>query len=171
MPFDGAGTYSQPAGTAAVTKNLISTSAFNTLITDIAAALSKMICKDGQSTPSADIPFGGNKITNVGAGTALTDAATLTNQVNQSGAYCTVGGTEDAIVLTPTPAWTAYVTGQMVLFLASGANTGAVTLNVSGLGPRALVKNGTTALVAGDIPAAGAVVLAVYTGSQFVTVV
>ena len=169
MSFDGSGTYTPPTGTAAVERNLISTSAFNTLIQDIASALTKMICKDGQSTPSANIPLGGNKLTGVGAGTAITDAATITNHVNQTGVYCAVGGTVDAITLAPTPAWTAYTQGQMVLFLASGANTGAVTLNVSGLGAIALQKNGTTALAAGDIPAAGALVIAVYSGAQFRT--
>lgn len=170
MSFDGSGTYTPPADTAAVSKNFISSSAFNTLINDIAAALTKMICKDGQSTPTANIPLGGNKLTGVGAATALTDAATMTNIVNQNGVFGTAGGTVDVITVTPSPAWTAYATGQMIVFLATGANTGAVTVNVSGLGARSLVKNGTTALAAGDIPAAGALVIAVYTsGNQFTT--
>jgi hypothetical protein len=169
MAFDGAGTYTQPADTAAVVRNTISPSAFNTLIADIAAALSKMICKDGQSTPTANIPLGGNKITGLGNATALTDAMNLLNFVNQAGIYCAVGGTVDVITLTPTPAWTSYAAGRMVTFLASGANTGAVTVNVSGLGAVALVKNGTTALGAGDIPAAGALVIAVHNGTQFTT--
>lgn len=171
MSFDGAGSYSQPANTAAVPNNIISPAAFNTLIADIAAALSKMICKDGQSTPSANIPFGGNRITNVGNATALTDAATLDNVIKGTGVFCVVGGSVDVVTLTPTPAWTAYAAGQMVLFFASGANTGSVTLNVSGLGAITVKKNGTASnLAGGDIPAAGALVLAVYhTSGVFVT--
>ncbi len=47
----------------------------------------------------------------------------------------------------------AYVTGQSFTLPAAGANTGPVTLNINGLGAKAVTKNGTTALVAGDIPA------------------
>jgi len=39
-----------------------------------AAGLSNVICKDGQSTVTADIPFGGHRLTNVGDPTADTDA-------------------------------------------------------------------------------------------------
>lgn len=169
MSFDGAGTYVPPSGTAAVAQNLISSAAYNTLINDIATALSLMIAKDGQSTPTANIPFGGFRLTNVGNAAALTDAANVTTIVNQAGVYAVAGGTVDVITLTPTPAWTSYTAGQMVVFLASGANTGAVTLNVSGLGAVALQKNGSSAMAGGDIPAAGALVIAVYSGSVFKT--
>jgi hypothetical protein len=50
-----------------------------------------------------------------------------------------VGGTANAITLTPTPAISAYVAGQRFAFLATAPNTGPVTINTSSLGPRALV--------------------------------
>jgi hypothetical protein len=78
----------------------------------------------------------------------------------------TAGGTADVITLTPSVAWTSYVTGRSLAFISSGANTGAVTLNVSSLGARAVTKNGATALAAGDIPS-GATVSVVYDGTQF----
>ncbi len=49
-----------------------------------------------------------------------------------------VGGTANAITLTPTPAITTYAAGQRFSFPASGANTGAVTVATSGLATRAL---------------------------------
>lgn len=60
----------------------------------------------------------------------------------------------------------AYAAGQVFRFVAAGANTGAVTLNVNGLGAKAVTKRGATALAAGDI-AAGSVVTVVYDGTQF----
>ena len=60
----------------------------------------------------------------------------------------------------------AYTAGQLFSFKSAGANTGAVTLNVSGLGVKNVTKNGTTALSAGDI-AADAVVVVQYDGTEF----
>lgn len=60
----------------------------------------------------------------------------------------------------------AYAAGQAFRFVAAGENTGAVTLNVNGLGAKAVTKRGATALAAGDI-ASGAVVNVVYDGTQF----
>lgn len=82
------------------------------------------------------------------------------------GTVYTPGGTADAITITTTPTLGAYFTGLRLWFVASGANTGAVTLNVSGLGAKSVTKNGTTALAAGDIPN-GAVVEVVYDGTRF----
>lgn len=45
-------------------------------IDGIATALSNVICKDGQSTPTANIPLGGFKLTGLGTPTADGDAAT-----------------------------------------------------------------------------------------------
>lgn len=64
------------------------------------------------------------------------------------------------------PAISAYVAGQTFKFVAAGANTAAATLNVGSLGAKAITKNGSAALGAGDIPS-GAVVEVVYDGTQF----
>lgn len=83
----------------------------------------------------------------------------------------TVGGTADAITLAPTAPILAYAAGLSYAWIASGANTGATTLAVSGLAAKAVKKNGTTALAAGDIPS-GALVRATYDGTNFqITVV
>lgn len=60
----------------------------------------------------------------------------------------------------------AYAAGQSFVFIAAGANTGAVTLNINGLGAKNVTKNGTTALVSGDIPA-NKFVRVDYDGTQF----
>jgi hypothetical protein len=60
----------------------------------------------------------------------------------------------------------AYATGQTFRFVASGANTGATTININSIGAKAITKNGTTALAAGDITS-GFVVIVTYDGTQF----
>jgi hypothetical protein len=62
----------------------------------------------------------------------------------------TVGGTADVITLTPTPVITSYTVGQTFRFVASGANTTNVTVNVNGLGAKAVTTNGATPLTARD---------------------
>jgi hypothetical protein len=49
---------------------------------DIADALSNVICRDGQSTISANIPWNGKKITNLAPGSATTDAANFGQLAN-----------------------------------------------------------------------------------------
>jgi hypothetical protein len=51
-------------------------------------------------------------------------------------------------------------------FIASGANTGAVTLNIDGLGAKAITRDGSTALAAGDINS-GEIVVVIYDGTRF----
>lgn len=57
----------------------------------------------------------------------------------------------DSYAITITPAITAYATGQVFIFKAGTANTGACTLNVSGLGAKTLKKNKDQDLVTGEI--------------------
>lgn len=168
MAFNGSGSFSAPgASFPAVASTLIESAKYNAVINDIATGLSTCILKDGTQTVTANIPFGGFKLTGVGPATARTDAATLANNQDGTGVYVgTVGGTADVITLTPSPAITAYVAGQRFSFIASGANTTNVTVAISSLTAKAITKNGTTALAAGDIPS-GALVAIVYDGTEF----
>jgi hypothetical protein len=87
----------------------------------------------------------------------------------RSGSYVwlgTGGGTADVITASLTPALTAYATGQTFRFISSGANTTNVTININSLGAKAITKNGSTALAAGDIPS-GAVCTITYDGIRF----
>jgi len=72
----------------------------------------------------------------------------------------------DSYVITLDPAPAAYFTGMMVVFTANTANTGAATLNVNGLGAKAIKKQKDVALGDGDIKA-GQVVVVVYDGTNF----
>jgi hypothetical protein len=73
------------------------------------------------------------------------------------GGVNTVAGTGDAITVTTSTIYGALKTGMRMQFVASAANTTAVTLNLDSLGAKALrkISGGTdVALVAGDIPGA-----------------
>jgi hypothetical protein len=108
------------------------------------------------------------KFTGLGAGSARTDSVNLGNIQDGTGVYVgTVGGTANAITLTPSPAITAYATGQEFEFLAATANTSSVTVAVSGLTTKAITKMGSTALVGGEIKS-GALIKIRYDGTQFV---
>ena len=170
MPYNGSGTFAPPpANYPAVAFTPATAGNRNAVDADFATGLTTAITKDGQTTVTAHIPLGGFKLTGVGAATARTDAATIATVQDGTGVYiATVGGTADVVTLTPSPAIAAYAAGQTFRFVASGANTTNVTVNVSALGAKALTKNGTVALVAGDI-ASGAMVEMTYDGTRFIT--
>ena len=85
MSFNGSGTFLiNSAGQPVVTNTIISSTAFNALTADLATGLSTCLTKDGQSTPTANIPLGGFKLTNVGAATLLGDALSFGNPATVS---------------------------------------------------------------------------------------
>lgn len=80
MSFNGAGLFQiNTAGQPVVDNTLIDTTVFNALTADLATGLSTCITKDGQTTPTANIPMGGFKVTGLGLGTSNTDAASVQN--------------------------------------------------------------------------------------------
>jgi hypothetical protein len=166
MSFNGSGTFViNSSGQPVVANTVISTTVFNALTADLATGLSTCITKDGQTTPTANIPMGTFKLTGLGVGSAATDSATVGQVQASTTKLVTVAGT-DTITGTMTPALTAYTAGQMFYFVAGGANTGAVTLNIDGLGARNMTRHGSVALVAGDI-LSGEVSVVVYDGTRF----
>lgn len=84
--------------------------------------------------------------------------------------WCTIDetSTANAIRLTTDAIVTvsSYARGQEFRFKAAAKNTGSVTVNVSGLGPVLVKKNGGVALDAGDIAAGGVYSLS-YDGANF----
>lgn len=167
MPYSGSGSFSvYTPGNPAITGTTISSTAFNNTMNDFATGLSNAITRDGQSPATANIPLGGNKLTGVGNGTARTDALPVGQFQDGAPVFLTgVAGT-DTITASLTPAITAYTAGQTFRFVSAGANTGAVTLNVNGLGAKSITKTGAVALGAGDI-ASGALIQVTYDGTNF----
>lgn len=166
MSYNGSGTFNiNTAGQPVVTGTTITSTAFNLLTADLATGLSTALTKDGQSTPTANIPMGAFKITGLGAGTAATDAAQYGQLQAGATTIATVTGT-DTYVGTLTPAIAAYATGNLFSFVAPNTNTGAATINLNSLGAKNITKLGSTALAAGDI-VSGRVYQIEYDGTRF----
>jgi hypothetical protein len=166
MSFSGTGTFNiNSSGQPVVAGTTITATAFNALTADLATGLSTCITKDGQQTVTANIPFANYRLTGVGAGTSGTDAANVAQVQGSASALVTVSGT-DTLTGSMTPALTAYATGNQFAFVAANTNTTAVTLNIDGLGAKAVTRDGSTALVAGDI-ISGKAQLVVYDGTRF----
>jgi hypothetical protein len=166
MSYNGTGTFNiNTAGQPVVTGTTITSTAFNLLTADLATGLTTALTKDGQTTPTANIPMGTFKITGLGAGSAATDAAQYGQLQSGATTIATVSGT-DTLTGTLSPAITAYATGNLFSFVAANTNTGATTINLNSLGAKSITKSGTTALVAGDI-VSGQVYLIEYDGTRF----
>jgi len=166
MSYNGTGTFNiNTAGQPVVTGTTITSTAFNLLTTDLATGLTTALTKDGQTTPTANIPMGTYKITGLGAGSATTDAAQYGQLQANATTIATVTGT-DTLVGTLAPALTAYATGNLFSFVAVNTNTGATTININSLGAKNVTKQGSTALIAGDI-VSGQVYLIEYDGTRF----
>jgi len=71
MPRQNDGSYQQPAATAAVSAATISSSAFNTLITDIGTELTNSVDRAGRSAMTAALPMGSQKNTEAMSTTAI----------------------------------------------------------------------------------------------------
>lgn len=79
--------------------------------------------------------------------------------------YAIAAGT-DTYTASFSPPVASYETGKAYLILFTNANTGASTLDIDGLGPIPLVKDGGTALASGDINT-GQIYECVYDGADF----
>jgi hypothetical protein len=166
MSYNGSGTFQiNSAGQPVVAGTVITAAAFNALTADLATGLSTAMTKDGQTTATANIPMGNNKFTGVAAGTAGTDSVNLAQVQGNVASLVSVSGI-DTITGSMSPTLTAYSTGAMYWFVASGTNTGAVTMNIDALGAKAVTRDGSTALIAGDI-VSGQVAVIVYDGTRF----
>lgn len=166
MPRDGSGTYSLPSGNPVATGTQISSTVHNATQTDLASALTASLAKDGQTVPTASLPMGGNRHTNVADATERTHyAAAGQVQDDSLKALGGVAGT-NAITGSLTPAITAYATNMMVVFKPANANTGATTIAINGLAAKSIVKFASTTLVAGDLTA-NVPALIVYDGTNF----
>ncbi len=177
MPWNGSGVFNRTNGVftgttvwddSRVAGRTVRSDDHDTHDEDIATGLENTVTRDGQNQPSGNLPMGGFRHTNVDDAVARNEYASAAQIQDSSLTHivpASVGGTGDAITLTPTPAITAYAAGQMWSFVAEATNTGATTINVSSLGTRAVQKLGA-ALVAGDITT-GDLVVVRDDGTQF----
>ncbi len=80
--------------------------------------------------------------------------------------YVAAGGTPNALTATLSPAPASLFAGLIFLLKIGSTNTGTATLNLNGLGAKAIIRADGYALQAGDLPA-GAIVCFAYDGTSF----
>jgi hypothetical protein len=163
MSRDGAGNFSLPypdfvAGTT------IESAQVDANNSDIATALTASLAKDGQTVPTANLPMGGFKHTNVAVASSRTDYARADQVIGSVLDYAADTGTATAYAIAPTPGISAYVVGQRFAFKAGNANSGAdPTLAVNSLTAGIVYWPNGASLAAGDIPANAQIVVQVAT--------
>ena len=154
MARDGSGNYNAPSPeNPVVTGTTIDADDHNTTIADVGAALTASLAKDGQTVPTANLPMGGFKHTNVANPTTRSQYTTV--DFVQDAEHISAGSVSgtNTITCSMSPAITAYVDNMMILFTPFATNTGATTLNINSVAARAVVTVDGVALVAGDIVA------------------
>ncbi len=173
MAWSG-GTYTRNNGTFTGSTVWAQDSAAGTNITtgnhdthdqDLASGINNCLTKDGQNTPTANLPMGGFKHTGA-ANAAARDSYAAAGQI-QDGALAwggTSSGAANVFAFNLSPAITAYVNGMTVAFLTHQANTSTATLNINSVGATALVLQDGTALVGGEI-ISGAIIECRYNSS------
>lgn len=110
---------------------------------DMATALNNRIFKNGSNTPSANLPMGGFKHTNVATATAAGEYARLDQVQNSASIWAGVtAGNATAYTATLTPAPSALVAGLTIRLKPHTENTGTATLDLNGLGAEAINVNG-----------------------------
>lgn len=122
----------------------------------IADGLSNVICKDGQSTPTANIPLGNFKITGLGSATQAQDAVNAGQiQGNLLTSYLDTGAA-DAYIITPSPVISAYVAYQSWKVKIANTNlTTTPTLNANGLGAKPIKLSDLSAPAIGSLVVGG----------------
>lgn len=155
MPRNGSGTYNR-AVSDYVFDTVISETTVNTEMDDLADALSDSLAKDGQTTPTANLPMGTYRHTGVGNASARDQYLTVDQYQDGETNWVDGSGTADAITAAYSPAITALVDGMFLGVRATAANaTTTPTFSPNGLTARTIVKSGGGALVAGDIAGDG----------------
>lgn len=80
MSFNGSGLFQiNTSGQPVVAGTVIDATVFNALTADLATGLSTCVTKDGQTTPTANLPMGGYKLTGLASGSSATDSARIDN--------------------------------------------------------------------------------------------
>lgn len=121
---------------------------------DIALGIGNCLTRDGQNSPSADLPMGGKKHTGVADGTARTHYASVAQVQDGAVGYCVADatGTANALKLVYIPSITSLVNGQRLRFRAiATCADGATTATVNAITAKAIKRPDGTDPKAGDI--------------------
>jgi len=169
MARDGSGTFTLLVSMSANESagvNVVS-SAFDTVLDDIATALTDSIDRDGQSDPTANLAMAGFRHTGVGSAVAANEYL-RTDQYQQGNVVFASASTSatNAYGVTLIPAITTYTEGLTILFRPDETNTGSANLHANGVSAARLTKGAATTLASGDIQA-NSLYMAVYSSGNF----
>lgn len=101
---------------------------------NFAAGINATLHIGGTNSPTADVNWGGYKLTNIADSTTRTGAMAVKQFQDSGPSYVASDtGSANAYAIAPSPAITAYAAGQRFQFIPAYKNTGAATIAVSGL--------------------------------------
>jgi len=136
MPRNGSGSFSLVTNSWSPATNGVPATAgdFQTLINDVATALTQSVSKDGQTPLTGDLPAGGNKITGLEAGTASGDSLRWEQLFSQG------------VIADIASASTVDIGGQLTSFLNVTGTTTITSFGTNYNGPRYLKFAGALTL-------------------------
>lgn len=168
MAFNGAGVFSRLyfwAQDAANNINILS-SRMDQEMDGFATALSNVICKDGQTSPIANLPLNGFRFLNVANAQNRNEYASVAQIQDGSLLWAgAAGGTANALTVSLSPPISAYAIGMRISAIVGLTNTGPATLSPNGLPAKNIWLGG--APLAGGEMRAGQALDFVYDGTRF----
>lgn len=162
MPYNGSGDYVAPSNSwnPAVGGTTVDSADWNSTQQDYETALSNVICRDGQSSITANLPNSGFKWTGVNPNSGSTSrteyasGATLQDGAPLDAGY--TGGTTTAYTVTLTPAIAAYADKQCFRVIFNAATGATPTINFNAVGAKKIyqsVGGAAVQITTNDIPA------------------
>lgn len=168
MGWNGSGVWSAPSLPGSFNPAIVGQQAtaadWNTFLSALSGitGLSNLICKDGQTVPTDNLPMGGFRHTGVGAATALTQYGVVGDVINTGYIYGDDVGAADAYEITLPVAPSAYVKGQTYRTVIANTNlTDAPTFVVTGLATGTIVNGDGSVLTIGVLQAGASALLQV----------
>lgn len=113
LPRQANGNYLPPANTAAITGTTISSTAYNTLETDIGTELTNSLDRLGRSAMQANLPMGGNKVTGAADPTVSTDLATKNYVDTTTSSFFSTGDVKLTIKSVADAGWVLFDDGTI----------------------------------------------------------
>jgi len=132
---------------------------------EIETGINNCLAKDGQNSPSANLPMSAKRHINCGNAVERNEYAALGQVQDGVSKAATTGGAADEYELTLTPSLTAYADGQRFIFKAHASCTGTSTMDIDSLGTVTILMNNAN-LTENDI-LVNRVYMIVYYGSDF----
>lgn len=159
------------SATAAATSETNAAASATTASTQATNAAASATAAAGSATTASTQATNASTSATNAAASATAAAASATSAATDAAATLfrwggTSGGSADTQTLTPSPALGAYGNGVRYVFIAGFTNTGACTINISGLGAKSLKTTGGAALAAGNITS-GNMYTITYDGTNF----